>query len=131
MRKFNLLPQFKAFLLKQNVVGLAVGVVMAAAVGKLVKAFVDNLIMPVVGLMTPSGDWKSYKVGVGRLQVGIGDFVANLIDFTIVSFVIFFLIRTLIREKPATAVPTRPCPECLETIFAAARKCRHCGSSVA
>lgn len=129
--KLSLVDEFRAFLLKHGVVGLAVGVVIGGAVGKLVKALVDDLIMPVVGFFTPSGDWRAMKVGIGRLQFGVGDFIGNLIDFAIVAFVVFMIIKMLIEEKAAPPGPAvKQCPACKENILAEAKKCKFCASEV-
>ena len=83
--KVALIEDFKAFLLKHGVIGLAVGVVIGAAVGKLVKALVDDLIMPIVGFLTPSGDWRALTLNIGPVKLGVGDFMGNVLDFTIVA----------------------------------------------
>ncbi|MFH1263943.1 MAG: large conductance mechanosensitive channel protein MscL [Pseudomonadota bacterium] len=129
--KLKLVEEFHSFLLKHGVIGLAVGVVIGAAVGKLVKALVDDFIMPVVGVLTPSGDWRAMKVGVGRLQFGVGDFLGNVIDFAIVAFVVFMIIKMLIKEKPAAPGPAmKICPACKESVLAEATKCKFCASDV-
>jgi large conductance mechanosensitive channel protein len=83
--KIKMVEDFKSFLLKHSVVGLAVGVVIGAAVGKVVKALVDDIIMPIVGLLTTSGEWRTAKIWI----FGVGDLAGNLLDFTIVAFVVF------------------------------------------
>ena len=129
--KVALIEEFKAFLLKHGVIGLAVGVVIGAAVGKLVKALVDDLVMPIVGFFTPSGDWRAMKLGIGKLQFGVGDFIGNCIDFAIVAFVVFMIIKMLLKEKaPPPGPAMKQCPACKETILAEATKCKHCASEV-
>jgi large conductance mechanosensitive channel len=122
---------FRAFLLKHNVLGLAVGVVIGGAVGKVVAGIVDDVIMPVVGLVLPGGEWRTAQVVLsGTNAIKYGDLIGRVIDFTIVAAVVFTIIKTLIeRDKPAPAsAPTKTCPECLESIPAAARRCRACTS---
>ncbi len=124
----KVVDEFRAFLLKHGVIGLAVGVVIGGAVGKLVKAMVDDLIMPVVGFLTPSGDWRAATLNVGPIKFGVGDFVGNIVDFVIVAFVIFMVIKNLVKEAPAA--PTKECPSCLEKVAVAARKCKFCTSAL-
>ena len=97
-----MLKEFNAFLLKHGVVGLAVAVVIGGAVGKLVTALVADFIMPVVGALTPSGDWRTATLSVWRIKFGVGDFIGAFIDFVIISFVIFMIVKHFIKE-PAKA----------------------------
>jgi large conductance mechanosensitive channel len=116
--------EFRAFLLKQNAVALAIGVIIGAALGRVVSGLVEDLIMPIVALLLPAGDWRNAQVGV----VKYGDFIGRMVDFVIVAAVVFFLTKALIREaKPAA---TKSCAECLEPIPVDARRCRACGSPV-
>jgi large conductance mechanosensitive channel len=126
--------EFRAFLLKHNVLGLAVGVVIGGAVGKVVSGIVDDVIMPIVGVILPGGEWRNAQLALsGTNAIKYGDLIGRTLDFLIVAAVVFVIIKALLeRDKPAAApvVETRGCPECLETIPAAARKCRACGSTV-
>ncbi len=123
--------EFRAFLLKHNVLGLAVGVVIGGAVGKVVSGIVDDVIMPLVGVILPGGEWRSAQFMLsGTNAIKYGDLIGRTIDFLIVAAVVFVIIKALLeRDKPAPAA-TKSCPECLEAIPAAARKCRACGSTV-
>lgn len=96
-----MLGEFKAFLRQHNVVGLAVAVVIGGAVGKLVTALVADLIMPVVGTLTPSGNWREATLTVGSIKFGIGDFIGAFIDFVIIAAVIFLIVKTFLKEAPA------------------------------
>jgi large conductance mechanosensitive channel len=96
-----MLGEFKAFLRQHNVVGLAVAVVIGGAVGKLVTALVSDIIMPVVGTLTPSGNWREAVLTVGSVKFGIGDFAGAFIDFVIIAAVIFLIVKTLLKEAPA------------------------------
>lgn len=123
----SLAVEFKTFLLKQNALALAVGVIIGAAFGKIVSGVVDDLIMPIVGLLVPSGDWRTAKLGPFLL----GDFAGRCIDFVIVAAVVFLIVKALIQEKePPPAPATKACPQCLETIPAAAKRCRACAQPV-
>ena len=128
----GMVAEFKSFLVKNNVLALAVGVVIGAAVGKVVSGIVDDIIMPIVGVLMPGGEWRSAElVLAGKNAIKYGDLLGRVIDFTIVAAVVFFILKAFIREqKPAPAAPTKPCPQCMETIPEAAKKCRACASPV-
>jgi large conductance mechanosensitive channel len=128
----GMVAEFKAFLVKNNVLALAVGVVIGAAVGKVVSGIVDDIIMPIVGVLMPGGEWRSAEVVLsGKNAIKYGDLLGRLIDFTIVAAVVFFILKAFIREqKPAPAAPTKTCPQCLETVPEAAKKCRACASAL-
>jgi large conductance mechanosensitive channel len=127
------LSEFKAFLFKTNTLALAIAVVIGVAVTSVVTSIKDNLLMPLIGLATPGGDWRAIAVGP-RGEFKIGLVVGSFLDFVIIGFVVFVLTKILIREKPSTAEPpppTKRCPECLEEIPVAARRCRACTSVLA
>jgi large conductance mechanosensitive channel len=98
--------EFKAFLLKHGVIALAVAVVIGGAVQKLVAAIVADLIMPIVGTMTPSGNWRLATVSIGAVKLGIGDFLGAILDFLIIALVVFVIVKILVREQPPA--PTAP-----------------------
>jgi large conductance mechanosensitive channel len=126
----DVIKEFKDFLLKQNALALAVGVVIGAAVGKMVSGIVDDIIMPIVGVALPGGEWRSAQLVLsGTNAIKYGDLLGRLLDFTIVAAVVFFIIKAFI-GKPAPPAPTKSCPQCLETIPEAAKKCRACASPV-
>jgi large conductance mechanosensitive channel len=131
--------EFREFLLKQNALALAVGVIIGAAMGRVVTSLVSDLLMPVISLGLPGGDWRASKVVLSEAvgpdgkpvvnAINYGGFLGATIDFVIVAFVVFLLVRTMM--KPAPAAPTKGCPYCQETIPATATKCRACTSAVA
>jgi large conductance mechanosensitive channel len=125
--------EFKAFLIKQNALALAVGVVIGSAVGKVVSGIVDDIFMPIVGVLLPGGEWRSAQfVLSGANAIKYGDLIGRLIDFTIVSFVVFIVVKLLLKEPPPPPpADTKSCPECMETIPQAAKRCRACTSQVA
>ena len=96
--------------------------------------------MPLVGLMLPAGEWREAKIVLaeGTNEKGektvnalkYGDLIGNLVDFVIIAFVIFAITRFALRQKPPPAPPTRTCPECLESVPAAAKRCRACASAL-
>ena len=95
-----MIGEFKSFLMKHGVLGLAVAVVIGAAVGKLVTAIVADLIMPIIGAVTPSGNWRAAVIQVGNVKFAVGDFGGALLDFLIISLVVFLLVKNLIKEEP-------------------------------
>jgi large conductance mechanosensitive channel len=135
-----MLQEFKAFLTKSNALALAVGVIIGAATGKVVSGIVDDLLMPVIGLILPSGDWRDAKLVLrtvtdakGKVTdsaIAYGHLIGTLLDFFFIALVVFLIARALIKPPPP-GPPTKGCPECLETIPAEARKCKACGSAVA
>ena len=123
---------FKAFLLKANVVALALAVIVGGAAGALVTAMVNDFIMPIIGAVTPGGDWRTWTLDVGSVKFGVGDFFGVFLNFAIVSFVAWQLGKMFIKpDAPAPpAPPTKPCQYCLSTIPAAATRCAACTSQL-
>ncbi|HMG70363.1 MAG TPA: MscL family protein [Gemmatimonadaceae bacterium] len=124
-----MLKEFKEFLLTQNVVALAIAVVVATAINSLVKALVDDFIMPIVVAIGPGGDWQKATWDVGSVKFGVGDFAAAVINFIIIGFVAWRISKIFI--KPAAVEPKRNCPFCRMSIDAAATRCAHCTSQLA
>lgn len=127
--------EFRKFLLQTNALALAVGVIIGAAVGKVVSALVADILMPVIGLALPNGAWREAKIvlstkpdGTVGSAITYGDFVGNVVDFVIVALVVFMITRALLKPKDEAKAPTKECPECKEVIPAAARRCRACTS---
>lgn len=103
--------EFKAFAMKGNVIDLAVGVVIGAAFGKIVGALVDAIIMPLVGILLNGIDFKSKMITFGAAEVKYGLFIQASVEFIIVAFAIFLVVRTINKfkkpeEAPAPAGPT-------------------------
>jgi len=126
-----MLRDFKAFLLNQNVLALALAVVIGAATNELVQALVADFIMPVVGALTPGDDWRTMTFGIGPVRFLIGHFLGALLSFIIVALVAWQISRALIKppveEKKAA---TNACPFCRQLIDAAATRCPHCTSQL-
>ncbi len=122
---------FKAFLLKANVVALALAVIVGGAAGALVTATVNDFIMPIIGAITPGGDWRTWTLDVGPIKFGVGDFAGVFLNFAIVSFVAWQLGKLFIKTEPTPAPPpTKTCQFCLSTIPAAATRCAACTSQL-
>jgi large conductance mechanosensitive channel len=115
--------EFKAFMLKQNALALAIAVVIGAALNKVVTAIVNDFIMPVVGVITPSGDWEKMTLPIGPVNLGIGDFLGAVLNFIIIGIVVWRLSK-LIPAAPATA--TKACPFCFSTVDSRAVRCPQC-----
>lgn len=104
----SFLEEFKAFAMKGNVVDLAVAVVIGAAFGKIVSSLVDNIIMPLIGLLLGGVDLTSFSVTVGDAVVTYGVFLQSVIDFLIIALVIFMAIKVIARlQKKEEAKPEK------------------------
>jgi large conductance mechanosensitive channel len=123
-----MLKEFKDFLLKQNVVALAIAVVVGTALNTLVKALVDDFIMPIIAAAAPGGEWQKATWDVGPVKFGVGDFLAALINFVIIGFVAWRISKIFI--KPAAAAEKRLCGFCKLEIEPAATRCPHCTSQL-
>lgn len=125
---------FKKFLLRGNVVDLAVAVVIGAAFGALITAFVAAFITPLVGVVTgASGDFSERTFEIADVVFPFGVFVQALLSFLIIAAVVyFFVVKPLNRlmerfkTEPDVATPTKECPECLSNIPQAATRCAFC-----
>jgi len=131
--------EFRDFLLKQNALALAVGVIIGAALGRVVTSLVSDLLMPVVSLGMPGGDWRAAQIvlsrGVGPdgkpvvNALNYGAFMGTVVDFVIVAAVVFVVTRAFLKPAPAVpAAPVKSCPFCKEVIAIDATRCRACTS---
>jgi large conductance mechanosensitive channel len=130
--------EFREFLLKQNALALAVGVIIGAAMGRLVTSLVSDLLMPLLSLGMPSGDWRAAKIVLSEAvgpdgkpvvnALNYGAFLGTVVDFVIVSFVVFMIVRQFL--KPSPVAPTRICQYCREIVPADATRCRACTSTL-
>lgn len=141
----SLIADFKKFAFKGNVVDLAVGVIIGGAFGKIVSALVSDIIMPLVSLVLPGGNWRQADITLRegataeeRIALLYGDFIGVCLDFLIVAFVLFLFVNKFIKAleargkkpEPEPAPTTKECPYCLETIPLAAKRCKACTSVV-
>jgi len=90
--------EFKDFLKKYQVLGLAVAFIIGAASTKLISALVNDVVMPLVGLAIPGGDWRASIWQIGTAQLRVGDFLGAIIDFVIIALVVFLMVKYLMRE---------------------------------
>ncbi len=147
-----MLKEFKDFAMRGNVVDLAVGVIIGGAFGKIVSSFVDDILMPPIGLLMGNVDFSnlfinlsgrefaSYKIlsqaqEAGAVTINYGLFLNSLIDFLIVAFAIFLLIRQINKldkkeEAPAAEPTTKTCPFCMSEIAIKATRCPACTSEL-
>jgi large conductance mechanosensitive channel len=127
---------FQKFLLRGNVVDLAVGLVIGAAFGTVIQALVKGLITPLIGLIGGGPDLSSWTVPVAGQKLLIGEILNALIGFVLLAAVVYFLVvlpinKLMDRYKPEPKpAPTRECPECLTAIPQGARRCRECAAQL-
>jgi large conductance mechanosensitive channel len=137
-----MIGEFQAFLTKTNALALAVGVIIGAAVSGIVAAVSSDFLMPIISLVLPNGSWREARFVLTTTTDPSGKVVENailyghllgaVIDFLIISLVLFLIVRSLIRPvKAPAAEQMKQCPECLEMIPGAARRCRACASALA
>jgi len=144
-----MLKEFKAFAMKGNVLDMAVGIIIGAAFGKIVSSFVEDMMMPPLGRLIGHVDFsnlfinlsgKSYETlaaakAAGAATLNVGLFLNTVINFVIVAFAVFLLVRQVNRwtAQPAPAAAThatRDCPYCLMAIPAKASRCGHCTAQI-
>jgi large conductance mechanosensitive channel len=144
-----MLKEFREFAVRGNMVDMAVGIIIGGAFGKIVSSFVSDLLMPPIGLLLGRVDFASLFLDLsggghaslaqakeaGAATINYGVFLNTLLDFVIVAFAVFLLVKQinrLRREQPAEAAApaTRECPFCLSVVPLAARRCAHCTSAL-
>ncbi len=143
----SIVKEFKEFAVKGNVIDLAVGVIIGGAFGKIVTSFVEDLLMPPLGLLIGKVDFSNLFLSLtgrhfdslaaakaaGAPTLNYGVFANNILNFLIVAFAIFLLVRQVNRFKrqaPASAPATRECPYCCAAIPLKATRCSSCTSEV-
>ena len=130
-----MLEEFKKFVMRGNVLDLAVGVIIGGAFGKIVASLVGDILMPVIGLGLGGIDFRGLAVMVGKAEIKYGSFIQTIFDFLIIAFVIFLIVKSAnkvtAKPAPAPAAPTeKDCPYCLSKIPLKASKCAFCASQV-
>jgi large conductance mechanosensitive channel len=150
-----MLKDFKEFAMRGNVVDMAVGIVIGAAFGTIVKSFVDDVLMPPIGLLLGNVDFSNLFITLkdgakaagpyaslaaaktaGAVTLNLGVFINTVISFLIIAFAVFLVIKGLNRMKREEVAPpaeptTKECPFCLSAIPLKATRCPHCTSELA
>jgi large conductance mechanosensitive channel len=150
----SLVKEFKEFAVRGSVVDMAVGIIIGGAFGTVVRSFVDDVLMPPLGMLvgnidfqnifivlkggTPAGPYETLAAakGAGAVTLSVGLFVNAVVSFTIVAFAVFLLVRAINRLKrseeaaPAPPPSTRDCPFCKSSISLKATRCPFCTSEV-
>ncbi|CAA9507084.1 MAG: Large-conductance mechanosensitive channel [uncultured Solirubrobacteraceae bacterium] len=132
-----MLKEFREFILRGNLVDLAVAVVIGTAFGAVVTALVEDMITPLIGAVGGQPDFSALTFTINGSRFLYGDFMNALIAFVLISGVVFFLVikpvnalMTRLQPAPAVDIKTRPCPECISDIPFAASRCAFCTSQV-
>jgi len=133
----KIIGDFKQFLLRGNVVDLAVAVVIGAAFGAVVTAMVEDLVTPFVAAIGGQQDFSALDFTINDSTFRYGDFINKVITFVVIAAVVFFFVVTPVnsiisraRREPPADPTTRKCPECLSEIPLEARRCAFCASQV-
>ncbi|HKE23476.1 MAG TPA: large conductance mechanosensitive channel protein MscL [Bryobacteraceae bacterium] len=129
---------FKEFLLKNNVFALAVAVIVGGAVGRVVSSLAADMIMPLISIVLPHGEWRSAKLVLGKTigpdgkeavnALNYGTFFGSVVDFLVIALVVYLMTKPLLKETAPP--PTKNCPLCKETIAADATKCKFCTADI-
>jgi large conductance mechanosensitive channel len=139
--------EFKEFAMRGNLIDLAIGIILGGAFGKIISSFVTDVVMPPIGMLLgkisfsdlfiplDGGTYVSLQAAkdAGAPTLNYGLFISNIIDFVIVAFVIFLVVRAINKMKkpaPAAAPATKECPHCFSTISLKATRCPNCTSQL-
>jgi large conductance mechanosensitive channel len=141
-----MLKEFKEFAMRGSLLDLAIGIILGTAFGKIVTSFVNDILMPPIGLLLGGLDFANLILALrggpfptvaaakaaGAPTINYGIFLNTIIDFVIVAFVLFLVVRQVnrLRREPEAAPNTKPCPFCLSTIPLGALRCPHCTSEL-
>jgi large conductance mechanosensitive channel len=138
----RMIKEFKEFAMRGNVVDMAVGIIIGAAFGKIVSSLVSDVIMPPIGLLLGNLDFSQLAITLkektdvaGAVTIKYGVFINTVLDFIIVAFAIFILIKQLNRfkkkeEAPVAEPTTKECPKCFTSIPIKATRCPNCTSEI-
>jgi len=144
-----MLKEFKAFAMKGNVLDMAVGIIIGAAFGKIITSFVEDVLMPPIGRLLGHVDFSNLFINLtdkqfdtvaaakaaGAATLNYGQFFNTVINFLIVAFAVFLLVRQVNQWTAKPAPPAEPamkdCPQCMMTIPIKAKRCGHCTAQIA
>ena len=133
------MDEFKQFIAKGNVMDMAVGVIIGGAFTAIVNSLVGDIIQPLIAGITGGEESIGLVVKLGAAEINIGAFISAIINFLIIAWIVFLMVKALNKmrslvdkpEEPAEEEPAPVCPHCLEEVKAGATKCPHCGSDIA
>jgi len=130
-----MLKGFRDFILRGNVMDLAVAVIIGGAFSAITKSLVDDIITPLIAAVVGKPDFSNIVFTIGTTPIKVGNFINAIIYFLIIAFVIYFFLvlptqKLIARLKGPEAASTKPCPECLSDIPLAAHRCKFCGQPV-
>jgi len=141
-----MLKEFKEFAMRGSLLDLAIGIVLGAAFGRIITSFVNDILMPPIGLLLGGQDFASLFISLrggpypsvaaakaaGAPTINYGIFFNTVIDFVIVAFVLFLVVRQVnrMRREPEATSTTKPCPYCVSTIPLGAVRCPYCTSEI-
>jgi large conductance mechanosensitive channel len=138
MEVVTMIKGFKEFLIKNNVLALAIAVIVGGAVGKVVSSLAADLIMPLISMVLPSGEWRAAKFVLSKTvgpdgkeavnAINYGQFFGNVVDFVIIAFIVYLMTKALIKDAPAA--PAKTCPRCKEAVAIDANKCKFCTADI-
>jgi large conductance mechanosensitive channel len=128
-----MLKEFREFVMRGNVLDLAIAVIIGGAFGKIVGSLVEHILTPLIGLLMGGVDFSGIKSTFGEAEILWGTFIQSIIDFLIIAFVIFLIVKAVNRMKkaPPPADPTtKECPHCFSAISIKATRCPNCTSEM-
>lgn len=131
-----MLKEFKEFVMRGNVLDLAVAVIIGGAFGKIISSLVNDILMPIIGLVLGGVNFSELAFSFGEAVVKWGAFVQAIVDFIIIAFVIFMIVKSAnaAKKKEAPASPAEPttkdCPYCFTNIAIKATRCPNCTSEL-
>lgn len=131
-----MLKEFRDFALRGNVIDLAVGVIIGGAFGKIVGSLVNDILMPLIGLALGGINFAEQAFTIGEAVILWGAFVQTVIDFVIIAFIIFLIVKAANKAKKEEPIPTpaepgtKTCPYCFTEIIAKATRCPNCTSEL-
>ncbi|MBL8063472.1 MAG: large conductance mechanosensitive channel protein MscL [Anaerolineales bacterium] len=128
-----MLKEFKEFIMRGNVLDLAIAVIIGGAFGKIVASLVNDILMPLIGALFGGSKFSELSTLVNGVPIVWGLFVQTIVDFLIVALVIFIIVKVAnsLKKAPAPADPTtKECPHCISTISIKATRCPNCTSEL-